>query len=165
MLAVNYDNAGMLDDDKKSKYFTARERYYAEVLRQRVKLFDFLHYFFFCASSFSGMVHEYRDFIEFISKEGQYKNVPKDRLFKPAMTRFGHVLIFAAILALVSSFFPKPYLLTEEYSERSLLLKALYLVGACTVKQVTLVLGFTAMECSFIACGQGYRPAKKATGE
>ena len=33
MLAVNYDNAGMLDDEKKSKYFTARERYYAEVLR------------------------------------------------------------------------------------------------------------------------------------
>lgn len=111
------------------------------------------------------MVHEYRDFIEFISKEGQYKNIPKDRLFKPAIIRFGHVLIFAIILVLFSSNFPKPYLLTEEYSERSMLSKAWYLVGACTVKQVTLVLGFTAMECSFIACGQGYKPAKKASGD
>ena len=36
MFAVNYDNAGMLDDAEKSKHFTSRERYFAEPLRNKV---------------------------------------------------------------------------------------------------------------------------------
>ena len=65
------------------------------------------------------------------------------------------------MLVLLSSHAPKSYLLTEEYAQSGLLFKQFYLVAACLGKLVTLVLGFTAMECNFIACGQGYRPEKK----
>lgn len=41
MLAVNYDNAGKLDDPAYSKYFTVRERHYAETLRKPVPVYDF----------------------------------------------------------------------------------------------------------------------------
>ena len=51
---------------------------------------------------------------------------------------------------------PKSFLLTKEYAESAFFFKAVYLILATLVKQFTLVLGFTAMECNFIACGQGY---------
>ena len=43
MLAVNYDNAGKLDNPEASKYFTDRERFYAEPLREALAIDDFFH--------------------------------------------------------------------------------------------------------------------------
>ena len=80
MMSVNYENAGILDDESKSKYFTARERKYAEPLRERVQFLDFINYYFFCAASYSGQVHEYRDFIYFINLEKEYNEIPKSKL-------------------------------------------------------------------------------------
>lgn len=88
MFAVNYDNAGKLDDEKQSKYFTARERYYAEPLRERISCYDFCQYFLFCATCFSGMVHEYRDFHDYINSKSDYSNLPRSKLWGPAFIRF-----------------------------------------------------------------------------
>jgi len=67
MMAVNYDNGFLLD---KENMMTSREKFYAEPLRERVKFADFCDYFFFCAASWTGMPHEYREFNEFINKKG-----------------------------------------------------------------------------------------------
>ena len=88
MLAVNYENAGKLDNAEASKYFTERERFYAEPLRKALAIDDFFHYFFFCAVSFSGMVHEYRDFEDFINRKGNYSNIPRHKLLGSALKRF-----------------------------------------------------------------------------
>ena len=60
---------------------------------------------------------------------------------------------------------PKSYLLTQEYADSGFFFKAGHLILSTLVKQFTLVLGFTAMECNFIACGQGYVPAKTTKTE
>ena len=88
MMAVNYTNAAILDDPVKGKDLTTRERYYAEPLRERVHFIDFMHYFLFVGSSWSGMSHEYRTFDEFINCKGDYASIPKDKLYAPAFKRF-----------------------------------------------------------------------------
>lgn len=153
MLAVNYDNAGKLDDPALSKHFTARERHYAENLRKPVPLYDFFQYFLFCASSYSGMVHEYRDFHEYINQEKNYSNIPRSKLWGPAFLRFAQIPFWGAVMITTDIFFPKSFLITEEYAAWSFLFKASYLICACMVKLFMLVLGFTAMESNFIACG------------
>ena len=112
MLAVNYENAGNLDDEVKSKYFTPRERQYAEPLKQRVKFFDFMNYFFFCASSFSGQVHEYRDFIDFINLRNDYSNIPSSKLPFYALRWFAWIPFWAFMLVTCDIIAPKPFLLT-----------------------------------------------------
>jgi len=67
MFAVNYDNASKLDDPVKGKYLTPRERYFAEPLRNQVSFTDWINYFFFVGSSWTGMPHEYRTFDEYIN--------------------------------------------------------------------------------------------------
>ena len=153
MFAVNYDNAAMLADPARSKLFTTRERHYAETLRKRVRLVDFANYFLFCASCFSGMVHEYRDFDEFIHRTGQYSAIPKDRLLKPALQRFVSVIFCAALLVIMTLSFPKPYLMTDEFTNEPFWYRCFFMMGVALIKFVTLVLGFSAMECNFIACG------------
>ena len=89
MMAVNYVNAGKLDDPVSSKDFTPRERYMAEPLRKRVPFADFMHYFLFCGAAWTGMSHEYRLFYDFINMKGDYTNIPKGGLIAPALKRFG----------------------------------------------------------------------------
>lgn len=62
MLAVNYKNAGLLDDPVGGKHLTSRERKFAEPLRERVRTIDFWHFYLFCGSSWTGPAHEYLHF-------------------------------------------------------------------------------------------------------
>ena len=90
MLAVNYDNAGKMQDPAdKGRDLTERERYFAEPLRERVRFFDFINYFFFCGAAWTGMSHEYRWFDEYINSRGDYKHIPRRGLILPALKRFG----------------------------------------------------------------------------
>ena len=163
MLAVNFDNAGKLDDPEASKYFTERERYYAEPLRKKVPVLDFFGYFLFCCSSFSGMVHEFRDYYDYIEQRNHWSNIPRSKLIMPALKRFAEVPVWAVLMVVTGMHYPKPYMLTEEYAASGFLFKAIYLIGACLVKLFMLVLGFSGMESNFIACGQGYKPERKTT--
>ena len=127
MMAVNYDNAVKLDSDKGT--MTSRERFYAEPLRQRVKFWDFMNYFFFVASCYSGMVCEYRQFHEFINKQGQFKNIPKEKLIGKAMTRASHVVLCANIMVVLEIMCPKEFMFTPEFAEKNLAYKACFLIG------------------------------------
>ena len=159
MFAVNYDNAGKLDDPEASKLFTTRERYYAETLRQKVSFADWINYFFFAATCPTGMVHEYRTFDEFINLKGDFKEIPQDKLTMPALKRFGQMVFVVVLMILVSLNFSFDYLLTPEWSALPFWQRAGYLVGAIHFKVYILFIGFVSMECNFIACGQGYTPS------
>ena len=160
MLAVNFDNAGKLDDPEASKLFTERERYYAEPLRKKVPIIDFYGYFLFCCSSFSGMVHEFRDYYDFIEQRNYWSNIPRSKLIKPALKRFAQVPFWAAMMIVTALHYKKPYMLTEEFAASGFFYKAIYLIGACMVKLFMLVTGFSGMESNFIASGQGYKPER-----
>jgi len=99
MFAVNYDNAGKLDDPIKSKNFTPREIHFAEPLKDKVCFSDWIHYFFFVGASWTGMPHEYRNFDDFIHSREGYANIPKDKLWRAAFSRFGQLVI--AVIATV----------------------------------------------------------------
>jgi len=76
------------------------------------------------------------------------------------LNRLSHVVFCAIVLVILEILFPRDYMQTSEFAERNLLYKAGFLVGVSQVKLIMLCLGFTAMESYFIACGQGYRPAR-----
>ena len=116
MMAVNYDNAAKLDDKVKGKEMTERERFYAEPLRNRVHFMDFLHYFFFCGSVWTGMPIEYRPFYEYINCKGDYANIPKLGLIVPALKRFAVTIILAGCLVANLIIAPPDHLLTEEWA-------------------------------------------------
>ena len=74
MMAVNYENAGKLKskDEKVRLTLTAREVKFAEPFESLISFSDFFHYMFFCASSWTGMSHDYLHFVEFINLKGGY---------------------------------------------------------------------------------------------
>lgn len=161
MFAVNYDNAGKLDDPEKCKNLTTREKYFAESLRERLSFAEWLQYFFFCGSSVSGMSHEYRDFDEFINLKAGYAKIPKNRLIGHAAKRFAHMIICVVLMVVLSLNVSFDTLLTEEWTSKPFIWRAGYLIAAIHIKVLTLFIGFVSQETNFIACGQGYKPATK----
>ena len=161
MMAVNYSNAEKLEDPEKSKEMTTRERYYAEPLRKRAGLMDFVHFYFFCGASWTGMCHEYRDFDDFINKKDDYANIPKDKLFMQFFIRFIHWVGCLITMIILLSTVNYEYLLTDEWANSPFWFRLVYLIGTSFLKVYTYFVGFVAMECFFIACGQGYKPEKK----
>lgn len=113
MFAVNYDNAGKLDDPEKIKNLTTREKYFAEPLRKRVSFAEWCQYFFFVGSSISGMSHEYRDFNEFINLEAGFAKIPKHRLIGQAGKRFSHMIVCVVLMVFLSMNVSFDTLLTE----------------------------------------------------
>lgn len=130
MMAVNYDNAAKLDDPVRGKLLTSRERNFAECLRERVHFMDFMHYFMFVGSSWTGMAHEYKFFIEFINRKGDYSKIPKDKLMIPALKRFMATIASIVAIVFILKVFPFDHLLTEEWAARNFVFRALYLIGA-----------------------------------
>ena len=120
---------------------------------------------FFCGSSVSGMSHEYRDFDEFINLKAGFAKIPKDRLLPEAAKRFGQMLIAVVLMVAVSLNFSFDHLLTQEWVDLPLLLRAAYLIAAIHIKVLTLFIGFVSQETNFIVCGQGYKPATKENPE
>ena len=161
MFAVNYDNAGKLDDADADKKLTSRERFYAETLREKVSFADWINYFFFVGTCPTGMVHEYRTFNDFINLKGDFTNIPVDKLPVNALIRFGQMIFVVVLMILVSLNFSFDFLLTEQWSALPFYQRAGYLVGAIHFKVYILFIGFVSMEANFIACGQGYSPAGK----
>lgn len=88
MFAVNYENAGKLDDPSKSINLTPREKLFAEPLRNKVIFIDWINYFFFVGSSWTGMCHEYKDFDDYINSKEGFANIPRQKIFTHAFTRF-----------------------------------------------------------------------------
>ena len=105
MMAVNYSNAGLLDDPVKGKDLTTRERYFAEPLRQQISLVEFFNYYLFCGSSWTGMSHEYRWYEEFINRKGDYANIPKDKLLAPFLERSFQWLLCLLTMVGLGQFF------------------------------------------------------------
>ena len=65
------------------------------------------------------------------------------------------------VKVLLGVFFPTKYLLTEEWANLNLFLRFGYLIASVNNKVFTCFIGFSAMECHMIACGQGYQPESK----
>ena len=161
MLAVNYSNAAKLDDPVAGKHFTSRERYFAEPLRRRIHFMEYVHYFFFCGSSWTGMSHEYRYFDEFINRREDYVYIPKHKLFLPFLNRFMQWVFCLLVMVFLSSIVSYQHLLTETWANYSFLYRTNYLIVCINFKVFNMYVAFVAMECNFIACGQSYYPEKK----
>lgn len=116
MMSVNYSNAGLLDDPIKGKDLTTRERYFAEPLRQPIGFIEFFNYYLFCGSSWTGMSHEYRWYKEFINREGDYANIPKDKLFAAFFGRAFHWLLCLITMIVLTMFFTYDHMLTETWA-------------------------------------------------
>ena len=112
MIAVNYKDAGLLQNPELCKDMTDREKYYAESLKECVSFFDFWNYMMFCGSSFSGPAVEYRKFDEFINKKGQFEKIPKAKLFIPAMTRFAQMILCLVIVVVLNMSFKLSFLVS-----------------------------------------------------
>lgn len=153
MMAVNYENAGKLDDPAAAKQFTERERKFAEPLRNRVHFFDFCNYMFFVACSWTGMSHEYLHFDDYINNKKGYANIPRDKLVGAALTRFGQMWLCLGAKVFLSMFFPIGYMLTSEWAALNPFLRLSYLVISINNNVFACFVGFASMESSIIACG------------
>ena len=107
------------------------------------------------------MSHEYRWYEEFINRKGDYANIPKEKLFQPFLVRFCHWLICLILMVVLGLFFNYEHMLTETWANYTLPGRIAYLLMTNFYKVFTCFVGFVAMECNFIACGQSYSPAKK----
>ena len=79
----------------------------------------------------------------------------------PAITRLSHSLICTACLLILAKFVNYEHLLTEEWATSPLPYRFGYIIAAVHIKAFVMFTGMSAMEANFIACGQGYSPAKR----
>lgn len=86
---------------------------------------DYLGYMYYCGGTIAGPFFEYKDYINFIRCEGNYKMIPSTII--PTLKRVSHAICnLFHILSLINSFynndstfgeiFTPEYLLTEEYA-------------------------------------------------
>ena len=74
-----------------------REKKYA--VQEFPTFFEYMGYLYFCGAAISGPFYEYKDFIQMIRKEGDFKNVPSTT--KPALIRFSHAWMCVATGAIL----------------------------------------------------------------
>ena len=89
----------------------SREKRYA--VEEFPSFFDFISYLYFCGAAISGPFYEYKDFIQMIRKEGEFKNVPSTT--KPALIRYGQAWLCVATGIVIGQFVDEHYLLTDEF--------------------------------------------------
>ena len=81
-------------------------------------------------------------------------------MFGPALVRISHTILCTVILLVIMEFINYDHLLTEEWATSPLPYRFGYIIGAVHIKAFVMFAGMSAMEANFIACGQGYTPAK-----
>ena len=113
-LACNLkDGAAMVKAEKSGGEpdLKSREKKYA--IQEFPSFFDFISYLYFCGAAISGPFYEYKDFMQMIRKEGDFKNVPST--FKPAMLRFANAWMCVVSGAILAQFFDEEFLVSDEF--------------------------------------------------
>ena len=77
------------------------------------------------------------------------------------MIRLSHGLFCTVCLLFLTKFVKYEHLLTEEWATSLLPYRFGYIIAAVHIKALVMFTGMSAMEANFIACGQGYTPAKR----
>ena len=97
-MACNFHD-GMMPDEKLFKEHQIRRSF------KRPTLLEVMSYTFFIGGCVCGPFLEYKDFIDFIEKNGHYKDLPKNTIV-PSLTRISHNLLCVAINVIGCAYFP-----------------------------------------------------------
>ena len=125
---------------------------------------DYMSYLYFCGAAISGPFYEFKDFVQMIRQEGDFKKIPST--LKPGLTRFLHAWMMVAIGALLAQVVDEHFLVSEEFlNEYSLLAKIGYMYLVLKMMMSTYLVGWCLMEAGPIASGLGYNGVDSQTGE
>ena len=131
MTLANISDAGKLDDEKRSKELTDRERHHAEGLREVPSFLDWCHYMLLMnCGPLGGPPTEYRPFKEFISYEG---DVTKMRAFSnwlPAFRRYFETLLCMVGYVIIVQLVDVDLLTKAAFKDEPFWFKCYTLVGA-----------------------------------
>ena len=156
-IGLCYKDAGLVAEGKAEQAkLTPREIKYAEPLKEKLSLMQFLQYFCFVGTVIMGPSIEYRDFHEFINLQGDFAKMPITSSVLPAFKRLGHVLCLLVLTILAPLFHDYHYVLTEPFSNEPFPLRVYYLSATLLVLVIKFFVGFCLAECCLIASGQGY---------
>ena len=154
MTLANLSDSAKLDDEKKAKELTSRERYHAEALREIPSFLDWCHYFMLMnCSPLGGPPTEYRFFKEFINYEGDVTKMRPFSNFLPALRRYIETLLCMVTFLVLLNFVDREKLTDPAFKSEAFLYKCYTLVGAMHLKMYMMFVGFCAQEANLIATG------------
>ena len=73
-----------------------------------------MSYLYYCGSTISGPWFEYKDFMQMIRKEGDFKEVPST--LKAGLSRYFNAWLFAATGTILAQFFDEKFTVTKEFA-------------------------------------------------
>jgi D-alanyl-lipoteichoic acid acyltransferase DltB (MBOAT superfamily) len=124
--------------------------------------FDYWAYMYFCGGSISGPFYEYNDWMNFIRREKQYKNIPST--VWPTCKRILLSFVFIALQSLLQPFNLKVFG-TPAYLEAGFAWRAMICFLSWKFKIFTYIIGFMFMDSGPIACGFAYNGTEEVNGK
>ena len=165
MVAQNMRDAAVRNKGGENN-LSKRELYMSDpFLKGRLSLFEWLPYFFFCATTAWGPPIEYREFDDFINLRRNYGKMPPGKQLLPGFVRMGQALLcvaFSVSLGLVVSMHE---LTKPEFGELPFWYRVGYLILCASKAQTTLFCGFMFMETFMIVSGLSYSVDENGTEE
>eukprot|EP00347_Sterkiella_histriomuscorum_P004536 403360089 len=150
-VSICYKDGAVPEKDREEKLKT-RERVYA--IDQCPSFYDYLGYLYYCGGTIAGPFYEYKDYINFMHREGHYLNIPSTII--PTIKRLAVAIFFIGAVGVMSDYFPFSYVLTDEFAAQAYWKKMLIMLGTLKLKLFTYYTAFCLMDSGSIASGLSY---------
>lgn len=113
-----------------------------------------MSYFFHFSSCIVGPSINFSDFRNFIYLREEYKDIPKSKVFKNTLLKMFYWIVFTVNFLIASKYFYNEYLYSEEFGNRNIVFKLIYIYFAANTLRVKYFSGWqlsiTAMTFSGI---------------
>jgi lysophospholipid acyltransferase len=131
------------------------------MIKEKPTLLETFSFIFFYPSCLIGPSFEFKDYIQFIRLEGDYQNIPWKQSNLAALKEFLMVLVCLFIRLNLGKNFSTKYCGTEEYVEKSIGYKYIYMVLSMLVMRSTYYVGWKLSQSSINFSGLSYNKKLK----
>ena len=120
---------------------------------------QFASYVFFCQQAALGVFHEYSDYIRFIERTHEYKQIPSPIV--PGLKWLGKGLLCLAIFTVMGSIMSVETCFTKEFAEYSFAYRVFFYYVAMSLRRCFYYTPFCMTTGALISCGLGYNGVDK----
>lgn len=133
----------------------------AKKIEKIPNFFQYISYIYFFPSSVTGTSFDFRDYQNFIEREGRFKKIPNSLI--PSLQYVGLSIVFLLTTLFLLPRFPIPYCADESFSERSLLYRIYYFNVAITLCRFRYYVAWCMAQAGINGCGLSFNGYDKET--
>ena len=123
-LTFSYEDGGKHNDELKSEYMKEKK------IIEKPTLLETFSFCFHFSSCIVGPSIDFIDFKKYINLSQEYSNIPFKRVAKNSLINLGYFFVYSVLFMIGQAYFPNSYGTTEEFNQRSVLYKLVFIYAA-----------------------------------